>query len=124
MALLVPGAPELVASAASAKMTVPSDFAAIWIPSSTLCNTHCMWDRIFQKLCPMCSASFSAKDRFLSVIKMTRDPCSGQSVGGWPNMIPPARTSSRSSRRLIYRITVPCTPVAVLSSSPRTMVGI
>ena len=97
MALLSPGAPELGASAASVRMTVPDVSPATRTASSRGVISACSFSRASQKPLARPRASLSAISRSLSVTTRLLDPRLDTSVNGLPITMAAASPRGRSS---------------------------
>ena len=107
MKLLSPLAPELVASAASAKIAVPSRPRACPIASSTFTSGACMRARWGQKPSTSSSASRSAASGSPSVTTTLCEHNSGTSVKGLPIIMPAVRAVPERSSSWARRIDSP-----------------
>jgi hypothetical protein len=123
MALLSPGAPELMASAASVRMMVPGVAIAMRAASSSDVRDACSRSRTPQSSSASRTASRSARDASPSVATRLREQRPGTSVNGFPMNMPATIPPGLASMVWACRMIPPSRPEAVISSSPRTSAG-
>ena len=105
--MLSPEAPELVASAASAKIAVPVSVLALAIASSIETRGACIFARLGQKASAISSAARSAVSGSLSVTTIACEQSSGTSVKGLPIIMPAVSARPLFSSSCAKRIDSP-----------------